>query len=236
MTNGNTIEKRTGRNAVPMELVEKRRAFVGRLKTQGFSINDIISQVNTKDEDEHWGTISRTTYHKDVKEFFRMKTQRSTREEMEIAEAETISQIEFYTEQRANMLKMLYNDKINQNAWLKATPQQRKNLKKPLSNLDIAVFHSRIIEYSERIDKLRGVDKGTSINAVIGNTFNNQNNFYERASEGTTEGESGRIATRLAGLIREAVRDSGEVQQEDGLVKPGRLLGESSKEVEATSS
>lgn len=209
-----------GRNPITTELLKERRAYVGLLKMKGFSILDIMNQVNSKNSEKHWGTIGKYTVSNDLKHYYAREKRLSTKDLREEEQALFKSQLDFYETQRSTIMQKLFNNTLLKAKIAQAeTSEDKKLLGKPMSDMGETMNYETVLKYSDKIDELRGWKKGTSVNVLFNNSFNDSNNFYEGAREGTIKGESKNAASRLAGLIRQSFSDNRETQSEDGLVE-----------------
>lgn len=58
--------EKTGRNPIPLDLLEERRNFELELAKSGLSRMTIVKKVNELDVTKHWGTITLRTLQRDI--------------------------------------------------------------------------------------------------------------------------------------------------------------------------
>jgi hypothetical protein len=227
-------ENNLGKNpGISPELIKRRREYIVGLKTQGFSGPTILQMVNEKAKTENWGEIQTSQLYRDIRAGLKMIQKdnfvdgKSYEEFTKSAVMERIMWLEGLLE---DMMSSLLKDK--QNRYKVSQGDALPKGEKLLTVFDKQLIWKTMLEYTNKVDKLKGIDtdNGKSVNLIFNqNNITKIENLYESASAKISSGDGSKIAAGIADIIQAAFGNDSPVPEPERLSVSGRVVEEPEK-------
>lgn len=201
------------------ELRLERMKEEATMKGRGFSIDSILTTINSKNQEKGWGTISRRMLFYDLHQYYKMAR---ANPEVVINEAENYKEMQIaQLEDNIDILTRMITEgrlpdrDVNGNKIVRA--------RNKLTNGQLIYAISVKGDMITRVSELRGLI-GKNSNVFIQNNIQQNNNILDKydAASRAIKTDDTNITKRIAGLFRDVVRES---REREGLTMDSGVAG-----------